>query len=55
MAAAEADPVSGGIHHTAIDINSLSRNIQLVPGNVLLDICKTGTLKDLVQNCENEQ
>ncbi|OKL63320.1 hypothetical protein UA08_01801 [Talaromyces atroroseus] len=57
MAAADADPVNGGssIQHAATHINSLANNIQLLPANVLFDICKMGSLRDFVQNCEDEQ
>lgn len=54
MTVPEAGLVGGGIQDVNADIKAFSTNIQLVPEEILLRICK-GPLKTFVQTCQNEQ
>lgn len=52
MATAGAESVTDGTG--SADMQSLSKNIQLVPEDVLLNLCK-GPLRNFVRNCQDSQ
>jgi hypothetical protein len=54
MTGLEAGLAGGGFQDVDADIKSFSTNIQLVPEEILLRVCK-GPLKIFVQTCQNEQ
>lgn len=52
MATAGSEPVSDGTDNA--DIQSVSKNIQLVSEDVLLNLCK-GPLRNFARNCQDAQ
>jgi hypothetical protein len=54
MTVPEASLAGGDIQDVNAGIKSFSTNIQLVPDEILLRICK-GPLKTFVQTCQDEQ
>lgn len=54
MTVPEAGLLGGDVQGVDADIKSFSTNIQLVPEEILLRICK-GPLKTFVQTCQDEQ
>lgn len=54
MTVHEAGLSGGDVQGLNADIKSFSTNIQVVPEEILLRVCK-GPLKTFVQACQNEQ